>query len=114
MYDKPKGKRKDRQPLPWWALALILLLGAGVLIWAVATNRPSGVNDSLVSVNDEALYATATYVIEQATAQAAAADMAQTLAPEAIATLQANLSPIQMTATYIVEQATAQAVQPGS
>ncbi len=119
MYDKPKGKRRDRQPLPWWALALILLLGAGVLLWAVAANTPSGVSDSLVAVDDESLYATATYMIEQATAtaQAVNAELALTQsAPGGTQNESVNQESLYLTATYMIVQATQMAMtpQPGS
>jgi hypothetical protein len=109
MYDKPKGNLKGRRPLPWWALALILLLGTGVLLWAVAANSPTAVNDSVSVVSDEALFVTATYIIEQATATAQAV-LNEGSAAVTLESEQANMDALYLTATYVIVQATQMAV----
>jgi hypothetical protein len=94
-FEKEKRKNDERRRgfLPVWAWTLIIgfVLGVVFMILVLMSARVETVayttGDSL-TVNDEALYATATYIIEQATQQAQAAGY-------------------NATATSIVEQATA-------
>lgn len=113
MYDnKPRRKRKERQPLPWWALGALLLLGAGVLLWATVAHRTSGVSDSN-GISDD-IYLTATSIIEQATGTAQAAAAQPELSSGATETAQAVWEPLYLTATYMVDQATQMGVMPQS
>lgn len=76
-FEKEKRKNGERRQgfLPIWAWTLVIGFMLGI-VFSVLLLMPSYVEtvyypsgDSLVSnVNDEALYATATYIVEQATA----------------------------------------------
>jgi hypothetical protein len=83
-FEKEKRKNGERQRgfLPIWAWTLVIGFMLGIA-FSVLLLMPSNVEtvyypsgDSL-TVNDQAIYATATYIVEQATATQAAIDAAK-------------------------------------
>ncbi|MEO8607184.1 MAG: hypothetical protein ABI690_04850 [Chloroflexota bacterium] len=102
--EKRKNDQRRRGFLPVWAWTLILgfILGIVFTILTVMTARVETVSyssgDSLTSnTSDEAIYATATYIIQQATGEAQTEKQ----------TTQNAASGLYATATYLVEQTTA-------
>jgi hypothetical protein len=82
-FEKEKRKNDERRRgfLPVWAWTLIIGFIIGLIVMgSFASTRVQSVTyfsgDSL-TVNDEAIYATATYIVEQATATQAALDAAK-------------------------------------
>ena len=82
--EKRKNDEQRRGLLPLWAWTLIIGFILGVMVTLML--RPSGFqsvtyfngdSSSSSNLNDEAIYATATYIVEQATATQAAIDAAK-------------------------------------
>ena len=118
-FSKRKRKNDDPPRLPAWVLVLIAI---GLVIVVELLFQPVNISRSeLVMVTaspDDPMLITATYIIEQATAQAQA--VSQPLDP-IMQTAQAqgtqssdNLDPFVLTATAIVHEATVQAGTPAS